>query len=165
MPKRQHTIRQENILQTSDVRGHALPSQRMKTQPDNDDRAAPGTQGGGKYYRVIVRPSKDFVKFRYQDVGDPGGILRLAGQRKSGSWDDQAWLISKNRAHIEADKLVAEDDEADEVLQKIGPARHLEGDVFRGHPRINIPEHEKPTRAQRKARRENVKKAQQMRWV
>lgn len=158
MSKKKKTI-QQNILHDKSVWDDKDESQR------NQDRAKPGTQGAGKYYRVIVRPSGDFVKFRYQDVGDPGGILRLAGQRKSGSWDDQAWLISKDRAHIEADKLIAEDAEAEEVLQKIGPARHLRGDVFRGHPRINILESEKPTAAQKRAKRHNIKKAQQMRWV
>lgn len=96
-----------------------------KAQPEGRGRKKPGTAGEGKYYRIVVRSKEKFVTFRYHDVGEPGGILRLAGRRSSGSWDDQAWLISKQMAHV--------------------------------------PESEKPTPAQRRARSENIRKAQQAR--
>lgn len=35
--------------------------------------------------------------------------------------------------------------------------------MFKGHPRKNIPEREKPTAAQKRALRENIRKAQEAR--
>jgi len=72
---------------------------RSLAQPEGRSRAKVGTQGGGDYYRIVVRPKGDFTTFRYQDVGDKGHIQRLAGKRSSGSWDTQAWLISKGDAY------------------------------------------------------------------
>ncbi len=136
---------------------------RERSQPEGRARKKPGTTGRGQYYRVVVRSKEQFVTFRYHDVGDPGGILRLVGRRSSGSWDDQAWLISKDAAHVEGDTLVADTPEAGKVLDVIGPARHVKGDVFQGHPRKNVPEWAKPTPAQQRARSENIRKAQQAR--
>lgn len=130
---------------------------------DGTTRARPGTKGGGRYYRIEVRPKGDFSTYRYHDVGDPGKIQRLAGKRPGGSWDDQAWLIEKDMAHIENGELVADDPEAKAVLEAIGPAKHQQGDIFRGQPRRDIPEREKPTPAQRRARQNNIAKAQAVR--
>lgn len=88
-----------------------------KTQPEQQEmapqnrasaqrgkrRAKPGTKGEGDYFRIVVRNKNEFATFRYQDVGEKGHILRLAGKRNSGSWDTQAWLISKDDAHMEGD--------------------------------------------------------------
>jgi hypothetical protein len=126
-------------------------------QPEGKSRAKPGTKGEGDYYRVIVRPKEEFVIFRYHDVGKPGGIQRLAGKRSSGSWADQAWLISKGDAHIENGKMVPDTPDAREILKVIGPAKHVKGDVFQGHPRKKVSEREKPATAQRRAQRENIR--------
>ncbi len=126
-------------------------------------RAKPGTRGMGKYYRIEVRPSSNFVDFRYHDVGRPGHVLRLAGRRASGSWADVAWLISKDDAHVRDGRLVTDEPDARKVLETIGPASHVKGDVFRGHPRKNVPERLKPTPAQAKARSKNIAKAQKAR--
>lgn len=37
-------------------------------------RKPPGSTGEGEYCCVEVRPGDDFVRFRTQDVGDPGHI-------------------------------------------------------------------------------------------
>ncbi len=74
------------------------PKEHARSQPEGRARAKPGTKGGGKYYRIVVRPKEEFVTFRYHDVGRPGHVQRLAGKRSSGSWDDQSWLISKEDA-------------------------------------------------------------------
>lgn len=37
---------------------------------------------------------------------------------------------------------------------------HLIGDRFKAKPRVNVPERDKPTPTQQRARRENIKKAQ-----
>jgi len=113
----------------------------------------------------VVRPKEEFTTFRYHDVGEKGHILRLAGKRSSGSWDTQAWLISKDDAHVEDDSLVADTDGAREVIEALGSKpRHVKGDVFEARDRPNVPESKKPTEAQRRARAENIKKAQQARW-
>jgi hypothetical protein len=135
-------------------------TEHARSQPQGRARRKPGTTGEGKYYRVVVRRKEEFSTFRYHDVGEPGGIQRLAGKRPSGSWDDQAWLISKDMAHIEGKTLVGDHSDARKVLEVIGPAKHIKGDVFQGHPRRNVPESEKPTPAQRRARSANIRKAQ-----
>ena len=129
-------------------------------------RARPGTGRGGEYYRIEVRPKRGFVTFRYHDVGRPGHVLRLAGQRESGSWDDVAWLISKKDAHVEAGRLVADTAGTRRILETIGPARRVKGggNVFKGHPRKDVPERRKPTPAQLRAWRQNIRKAQAARW-
>ena len=126
-------------------------------------RARPGTGGSGRYYRVEVRPKSGFEIFRYHDVGRPGHVKRLAGKRSSGSWADAAWLISKTDAHVRNGVLVADTPGARKVLKDIGPARLVRGNLFRGHPRKNVPERAKPTAAQRSARAKNIRKARQAR--
>jgi hypothetical protein len=66
-------------------------------------------------------------------------------------------------AHVEGNTLVADSPDAKNILQEFGPAKHVKGDVFQGHPRKNVPEREKPTPAQRRSRMENIRKAQQAR--
>lgn len=124
-------------------------------------RAKPGIRGTGKYYHVIVRPESDFVSFRVQDVGKPGGLERVAGHRSSGSWATHAWLIGKEKAHIENGTLVADDKDARKLLDSLRTQPKLVGgDIFRAKDRRNVPEREKPTAAQKKAWSENIKKAQ-----
>lgn len=127
-------------------------------------RAQPGTKGGGDYYRVIVRPKEQFVTFRNQDVGGPGGLQRIAGKRSSGSWSTQAWLINKDFAHVEGKELIPDHKDAKALLQQLGSQPvHKQGDVFTAKDRPNIPEKAKPTPAQRQARSANIKKAQSAR--
>lgn len=124
-------------------------------------RAKPGATGRGAYYHVIVRPKYQFVSFRNQDIGKKGGLERIAGHRRSGSWATQAWLVSKEMAHVEGETLVADHPDAKKLLVSLStqPIR-LMGDIFTAHDRRNVPEKEKPTAAQRKAWTENIKKAQ-----
>jgi hypothetical protein len=140
------------------------PRQHALAQPEGRARAKPGTKGTGEYYRIVVRPKEEFATFRYHDVGMPGRIQRLSGKRSGGSWDDQAWLISKKMAHLARGRLVADAPAAQKVLDKIGPAKHVKGDVFQGHPRRNVPESQKPTPAQRRAQLKNIRQAQKARW-
>jgi hypothetical protein len=72
--------------------------ERALAQPEGKKRAKPGTKGEGDYFRIVVRTKDEFATFRTQDVGEKGHILRLAGKRSRGSWDTQAWLISKDDA-------------------------------------------------------------------
>lgn len=141
-------------------RQHAL------AQPQGRARALPGTTGKGKFYRIEVRPKGQFVSFRNQDVGKKGGLERLAGHRSSGSWDTVSWLVSKKNAHVKAGHLVITDPKARTVLKSIrGHIVHVKGDVFKAHPRKNVPESAKPTPAMRRAQKKNIKKAQRSRWA
>ena len=125
-------------------------------------RKKPGTTGKGRFYRIEIRPKSQFVTFRIQDVGKKGGLERLAGKRTSGSWDTLTWLVEKKDAHVGSKgELVITGSKAKTVLKNIrGKITHLKGDVFKALPRRNVPESEKPTRAQRQAQIANIKKAQ-----
>jgi hypothetical protein len=134
---------------------------RAKTQCAKIHRAKPGATGGGRFFHIELRPSRDFVGFRVQDVGGPGGVERVAGQRPNGSWDTAKWLVEKSHAHVEDGHLVADSLEAEKVLSSLGSAPvQVSGDRFKAKPRRDIPESEKPTPAMRRAQTENIKKAQ-----
>ncbi|HXX06590.1 MAG TPA: hypothetical protein VEJ43_00795 [Pseudolabrys sp.] len=124
-------------------------------------RSKPGSRSTGRFFHIEVRPAREFVRFRVQDVGKPGGVQRLAGQRTSGSWDTQKWLIEKTDAHIENERLVPDSSEARKVLASLASRPvHVTGDRFKAKPRRKIPEAEKPTPAMRRAQLKNIKKAQ-----
>lgn len=161
--KKQSEAARKNIKKAQAKWQAMSPGEHARSQPEGRARAKPGTKGRGKYYRIVVRPKEEFVTFRYHDVGQPGHAQRLAGKRSSGSWDDVAWLISKDDAHIENGELVADTPEMQGILDNIGPAIYVKGDIFQGHPRRNVPEREKPTPAQQRARMENIRKAQEVR--
>ena len=132
-----------------------------RAQPEGRQRKKPGTGGHGNYYHVGVRPKRDFVTFRTQDVGEPGHVQRVAGKRESGSWDTVKWLISKEDARVEGSKLIPDTEEVRKLLAKLGSEPvHVKGDIFEARPQRNVPEREKPTPAQQRARHENIKKAQ-----
>ncbi len=117
--------------------------------------------GEGNYHHAGVRPKKDFVTFRTQDVGEPRHVQRVAGKRGGGSWDTVKWLISKHDAHINHDELSPDTDDAKEILVQLGSRPvHVTGDIFEAKPRRDVPEREKPTPAQARARSENIKKPQ-----
>jgi len=124
-------------------------------------RAKPGSTGKGDFYRIEVRPKSEFKTFRVQDVGKKGGLERLAGKRTSGSWDTVTWLVSKEDAHVKNGHLIITGAKAKSVLKSIsGHMYHVKGDIFRAHPRKNVPEESKPTAAMKRAQRKNIKKAQ-----
>jgi hypothetical protein len=132
-----------------------------RSQPEGRGRKKPGTTGKGEYYHVEVRPKAEFTTFRTQDVGDRGHLQRVAGKRSSGSWATATWLIGKEDAHVEDGKLVGDTKDAKDLLKKLGAKPvHVSGDRFEAKDRPNVPERAKPTPAQTRARRENIKKAQ-----
>ncbi|HKY54894.1 MAG TPA: hypothetical protein VJM08_11335, partial [Anaerolineales bacterium] len=122
-------------------------------------RKAPGSSGKGDYYHVEVLPAEEFVTFQTQDVGRRGHIQRVAGKRSSGYWTTVKWLIGKEDAHIQDEKLVPDTKAAKNVIQQLGsdPIR-LVGDRFRAKPKPRVPETLKPTFAEGRTRRESVKK-------
>ena len=127
-------------------------------------RRAGGSSGGGEYYHIEIRPGGEFETFRTQDVGKPGHIQRVAGKRSSGYWTTVKWLIGKEDAHIQDKTLIPDTKDAKEVIEKLGSQPvHFLGDRFKARPRRDVPEADKPTPAQQKARRSNIKKAQSAR--
>jgi len=122
-------------------------------------RAKPGASGRGHYFHIQVRPKGEFVQFRVQALG---GIERVAGRRADGSWDTQKWLIAKGHAHIAGRRLVPDSSDARNLLKKMLSSTpvHLGGDRFMAKPRHRLPASAKPTRAQLRAWRRNIKKAQ-----
>jgi hypothetical protein len=127
-------------------------------------RQKPGSGGSGNYYHVEVREGNEFETFRTQDVGDQGHLQRVAGKRPRGSWATVKWLISKEDAHVEDGKLVGDTKDAKDLLKKLRSRPvQIRGDRFESKPRRNVPERAKPTTAQQRARRQNIKKAQSAR--
>lgn len=136
-------------------------------------REKPGSTGTGEYYHVEVLPNTGFVTFRTQDVGKPGHIQRVAGKRPSGSWATVKWLIGKEDAHIQDNRLIPDTKGAKDVIKQLGAQPvHLSGDRFKAKEKSNgtqrvqnqRPQSSKPTQAQMRARRANIKKAQAARW-
>ena len=124
-------------------------------------RKAPGSTGKGNYYHIELRDGADFETFRTQDVGDPGHLQRVGGKRASGGWSTVKWLVSKEDAHVEDGKLVGDTQEAKDLIRKLrSRPTHIRGDRFQAKPRRNVPERSKPTAAQTRARKKNIKKAQ-----
>jgi len=124
-------------------------------------RAKPGSRGGGRFFHIELRPASEFGTFRVQDVGERGGVERVAGRRAGGGWDTAKWLVEKTHAHVEDGRLVPDSDEAKALFKSLGsPPEHVEGDRFKAKPRRDIPESEKPTAAMRRAQLANIRKAQ-----
>jgi hypothetical protein len=158
--EKQRGAARENVRKAQHAWQEMTRTERARAQPQGD-RAEPGASGEGEFFHIEVRPPEEFRTFRTQDVGKSGGIERVAGKRASGSWDTQKWLISKQHAHLEGDRLVPDTDDARDALAELGSTpEHVRADRFRAKPRPNVPEREKPTAAQHRARRANIKKAQ-----
>lgn len=154
----------ENIKKAQKKWKSMTSRQKTLAQPEGRKRAKPGSTGEGEYFRITIRDKDQFSSFKVHDVGDKGGIQRVAGRRKSGSWDTQAWLISKDRAVKEGTSLKAKDKYVKEVLDSLGSKpKHLKGDIYTAKSEVNIPEEKKPTKAQKEAWSKNIKKAQKAR--
>ncbi len=135
---------------------------RARRQPERRRRAKPGVRGSGRFFRVELRPSTEFVSFRYHDVGRKGGIERIAGLRPNGRWLTAGWLISKDMAHVNHGWLESDTRDARTVIARLGSRpRHVVGDRFVAKPR--------PTRrssARRRPQARNSRKPQtaRRRW-
>jgi hypothetical protein len=65
---------------------------------------------------------------------------------------------------VEDGKLVGDTQEARDLIRKLRSRPvHIRGDRFQAKPRRNVPERSKPTAAQTRARKQNIKKAQKAR--
>ena len=142
-----------NQYRMANSRDNKKSSRRKQT------RKKPGSTGKGEYYHIEVLPKADFVTFQTQDVGRRGHIQRVAGQRSSGYWSTVKWLIDKDDAHIQDNKLIPDTKDAQAVIEQLGsePVRFL-GDRFKARPRPNFREAPKAVRTQTRVRRESAKK-------
>jgi hypothetical protein len=135
--------------------------QSKTTQSKGTKRQKPGSSGQGDYYHIELRGGEDFETFRTQDVGDPGHLQRVGGKRAGGGWSTVKWLVSKEDAHVEDGTLVGDTQEVRDMLKRLrSKPVHVRGDRFEAKPRRNVPERSKPTAAQTRARKQNIKKAQ-----
>jgi hypothetical protein len=111
-------------------------SKNGKGTGSRSNRRAPGSGGRGEYYHIELRGNEDFATYRTQDVGDPGHIQRVAGKREKGSWATVKWLVSKKDAHVEDGALVADTQDAKDLLRRLrSKPVHLSGDRFEAKPR------------------------------
>lgn len=161
---KQKVAAKENIKKAQAKWKSMTKKEHAAAQPEGRARKRPGA-GGGEFYRIVVRPKSQFKMFRTHDVGKKGHVERLAGQRANGSWDTQAWLISKKEASVVDEVLVGKSKDVKDVLAKLqSKPKRFKEDVFKARPRRNVPEKEKPTPAMKKAQTKNIKKAQAARW-
>lgn len=162
--RKQRLAAKRNVRKALKVWKMMTPRQRALAQPQGRGRAKPGSTGERNYYRIVIREKSQFSSFRNHDVGERGGIQRIAGRRPSGSWDTQAWLIEKNLANIVGDTLKSRYKDVQELIDNLGSKpKHVKGDIFEAKPEKNVPEKDKPTLAMKKAQMENIKKAQEAR--
>ena len=104
--------------------------------PEGVHRAESGSSGEGKYFHISILPKSQFQFFRTVDVGRKGHILRVAGRNGEGRWATQAWLISKEDAHMEENFLVGDSVNAKKLIKSFGSAPvHVEGDIFKAKDR------------------------------
>ena len=89
--EKQLAAAKENVKKAQEARRRRRANGTKPKQTQSEPRST----GQGQFYRIEVRPSDQFVTFRNQDIGDKGGIERLAGKRPGGSWDTATWLVSK----------------------------------------------------------------------
>jgi hypothetical protein len=154
----------QNIKKAQESWKRMSKKQRSARQPVGSSRKKPGMGGDGNYYRVVLRPKSEFIKFRTHDVGREGHTKRIAGKRSSGSWATHSWLIHKNDANVKDGQLKTTDVKIKKILSLLrGPIKKYKGNVFHAKPRKNIPEKDKPTKKQREARKKNIKRAQKVR--
>lgn len=112
------------------------------------------------FFHIVVRPKSLFSTFRTQDVGEKGGLERLAGKRKTtGRWGTHAWLVHKSMAHVEGHTLAMDHPEAQKLLRQFtGVPVYVDGTMWEAQEK-NVREVDKPTPAMKTAQKKNVRKA------
>jgi hypothetical protein len=90
-----------------------MTSDQHNTTPEGQGRTSQSEhESAGSFFRITVRPKEQYVSFRNYNVDGSSGLIRVAGRKRSGTWDTHAWLLSKDSAHQEDDYLLAETEEA-----------------------------------------------------
>ncbi|MGI5897802.1 MAG: hypothetical protein ACOX6Q_01415 [Candidatus Dojkabacteria bacterium] len=162
--KKQIKAAKQNIKKAQQKWKSMTKRQRTLAQPEGRKRKKPGSTGKGKFFRIEIRDKHQFTSFKVHDVGEKGGLERVTGRRTSGSWATQAWLISKDIAQKYGNTLRSSSPSVRKLLKSLGSKpEHVKGDIFKAKPEKNIPEKDKPTDAQKKAWKTNIRKAQKAR--
>lgn len=100
-----------------------------KTKRDKEEKLA--SVGNSNFYHIEVKSQREFKRFRVQDVSTDGCIECVGGQHADGTWDTVKWLVSKDLAHVEDGKLVADHADAQELFDRLEIVPiHLTGDRF-----------------------------------
>lgn len=103
----------------------------MLENSDKPERKKHFDTGEGKFFYIEILHSQEYKRFRIQNVSEKTGIERVRGQRANGLWETIKWIISKEIAHAEDGKLVADSEEAQELFDKIGIVpQHIEGNRY-----------------------------------
>src|SRR5262245_19320999 len=137
--EKQKEAARKNIKKAQQTWQEMSHEEHARSQPQGRDREKPGSTGEGDFYRIEVRPKEEFVTFRNQDIGEAGGIERVAGKRQSGSWDTATWLVSKDMAHVENGRLVADHPDARNLFDELGSTpQHVKGDIFKAKDRPDV---------------------------
>jgi len=89
------------------------------------------TDDDGEFYRIIVRPSEQFVDCRTLNVTPDSHIQIVTGKRTSGSWSTHAWLIHVDDAKVEDGRLKGVSKQAKNLLKglRLAPSQ-INGIVF-----------------------------------
>lgn len=116
----------------SAARPAAARSSPSRATPQGAGSGAGSTARNAGFFQVQLRERTQFSQFRTEKLDAQGRIQRIAGQRAgSSAWTDQELQISKECAHIENHRLIADTDEARRYLGHVGPVEHVGGDIFR----------------------------------
>lgn len=140
-------------IKKAQAKGKSLSkSTHKKAQPKGPDRQRPGA-GGGRFYRIEIRPKTEFATFRTQDLGGPGHLERIGGKRKDGSWDTVTWLIAKGDAHVSGSNLIIDNPRVKSVLKQIAPPIvHQKGDVFTAKAKKDMPKRNRASSSRKKTK-------------
>jgi len=96
-----------------------------------------GAKKQSGFFYIEVRPKDEYKTFRTRDAGEQDGIERVVGQREDGSWDTVKWLVSKEMAHVENGRLVADHLGAKELFNRLdSEPRHIEDNRFEAKDRV-----------------------------
>ncbi len=152
-------IDKQNVEKTQVSWRSKLAQTHARSQPEGKERAKPGSTEKEEYYHVEIRPREEFTRFRTY-VNEKTGIQRVAGRHKTGIWDDQEWLISKEKAHIENERLIPDSEEARDFFKALGSKPvHVMADRFKVNPEHDLPETTKRNLTKKSARRKNISQA------
>ncbi len=100
------------------------------------ERKEPGSTGEGKFYHIELIPSDGYVAIRNHDVGEKGGLERVAWQREDGSRDTIGRLVSKEDAHVANGKLIIDERKDRSITEQIEwDIVHVKGDIFKANPK------------------------------
>lgn len=85
------------------------------------------------YYTLRLRNPSEFQSgtFRTQDVGEAGRTMRRAARlKRTGRWETQSWMFSKNAYYLIGQKIYGRDAKSRQTLSQV------KQQLRRYHPRL-----------------------------